>query len=479
MWGPKKTTKMQNKTKTTKTVTIKNINRRRRRVIRRGLQRRRIRRAIRRQRRQIPLARPVAFKRSIVNTNIANTTARVTGNDLVYKIPTTITNTNANVIAVIPSNPAYWKGTRVATIAKGYQNYRPLKFNVHYVPQCAATQAGNVIAGTIYHEAPSVDNLQQSLKTSNGGMITQVFKPATSVIKVGTNLQKNLYRIGGNIDDDSMPFYFIAVAIACKDINNNPVVPGYFYVEYSYLFKNPIGSSIEFANSGLSTFTSAIGNIKKANIKAILCEEFQTEPVTLAIGTQLDVEYDYDDQAWKFYYNQTAIATPNKYLWIFSNEQANSLNNQQMKAMTRTAIEYDQLLDENPRPKTIILQPYTALLEEAPNGIIRTYMTEQLSKEVELNSNQGYKYYISHYTDQPFGKFDYLYDDIISFTADALLYYLKKSAVVRKPPVYNIDEDYETTLVNLAELTIEAKAHQDLMKDPKTVHLSPYADEPK
>jgi hypothetical protein len=470
---------MQNKTKTTKTITTKTTNRRRRRVAKRGILRRRIRRAIRRQRRQIPLARPVAFKRSIINTNIANTTARVTGNDLVYKIPTTITNANANVIAIIPSNPAYWKGTRVATIAKGYQNYRPLKFNVHYVPQCAATQAGNVIAGTIYHEAPSVDNLQQSLKTSNGGMITQVFKPATSVIKVGTNLQKNLYRIGGNIDDDSMPFYFVAVAIACKDSNNNPVVPGYFYVEYSYLFKNPIGSSIEFANSGLSTFNSALGSIKKANVKAILCEDFVTEPVTLAIGTQLDIEYDYDDQSWKFYYNQTAIATPNKYLWIFSNEQSNALNQQQMKAMTKTEIIYDEQLDADPRPETIILQPYTALIEEAPNGIIRTYMTEQLLKEVELNSNKGFKYYLSYDTDQPFGNFDYLYDDIISFTADALLYYLKKTTVVRKPPTYNLAQDYETTLINLSELTLEAKAHQTLMKDPKVIHLPPSAEEPK
>jgi len=462
---------MQNKKTTkTKTRTIP------RRIRRNRLQKQRRRRAIRRAARNIPLAKPINFRRTITNTNIANTTARVSGKDLVYKIPTNITNSAANVIAVIPSNPAYWLGTRIATIAKGYQNYRPVKFNVHYIPQCAATQAGNVIAGTIYHEAPSIDNLQQSLKTSNGGMITQVFKPATSTIKVGTNLQKNLYRVGGDIDDDSMPFYFIAIAIACKDINNNAVVPGYFYVDYTYIFKNPIGGSIEFANSGLDTFPNAVTKVKKANIKAILCQDFQSVPVTLSIGTQLDVEYNYDDQAWTFFYNGSQISTPNKYMWIFSNEQSNGISNQQMREMTKDPIEYDEELEIS--DETYFLQPYMALIEQL-GQTIRTYTTEQLLKEVEINPDPNVKYYLSYTNDQDFGTYDYLYNDILSFVTSTAQKYLVKSAVVKKRPEIQYSSSFEPVVVNLEKLTLEAHTHRQLDKDPKVLHLSPDDEEPK
>lgn len=445
--------------------------------LRNRFQRQRRRRVRRRPPKNIPLAKPINFRRTLTNTNIANTTARVSGKDLVYKIPTNITNTAANVIAVIPSNPAYWLGTRIATIAKGYQNYRPVKFNVHYIPQCAATQAGNVIAGTIYHEAPSIDNLQQSLKTSNGGMITQVFKPATSKIKVGTNLQKNLYRVGGDIDDDSMPFYFIAVAIACKDMNNNAVVPGYFYVDYTYIFKNPIGGSIEFANSGLDTFSNAITKIKKANIKAILCQDFQSVPVTLSIGTQLDVEYDYDNQAWTFFYNGSQIASPTVYMWLFSNEQSNGLSSQQMQKMTRTPIEYDEEIVIG--PDGISLEPGTALIEQ--NGqSIRTYTTDHYFPiDIETSLDPNTKYYLSYINDQDFGTFDYIYNNILSFITTTSLRYLVKTTIVRQRPVSHNPDSFEPVTIQLDTLTLEAHAHKQLSAHPKTLHLSPLADEPK
>lgn len=474
MWGQSKNFKMQSKT--TKTITTKTQpNRPKPRKLRR-LRRITRRRRIPRRSRAMPLARPVNFRRTITNTNIANTTARVTGKDLVYKIPTTITNSAANVIAVIPSNPAYWLGTRVATIARGYQNYRPVRFHVHYVPQCAATQAGNVIAGTVYHEAPSVDNLQQSLKTSNGGMITQVFKPATSIVKVGTNLQKNLYRVGGDIDDDSMPFYFIAVAIACKDTNNNAVVPGYFYVDYTFIFKNPIGGSIDFGNSGLDTLTNAITKIKKGNIKAILCQEYNTVPVTLSIGTQLDIEYDYENQAWTFYYNGSQISTPNKYMWIFSNEQSNGVSNQQMKEMTKQPIQYDEEIEDHQQP--FILQPYTALIEQI-GDMIRTYTTQQLLKEVEMDPSPSAKYFVSYTDEQDFGKYDFLQDDIISFITNTATKYLIKNPSVRSKPEYHYSHSFEATLINLQQLTLDAHTTKQLDKNPKTMHLSPLDDEPK
>lgn len=186
---------------------------------------------------------------------------RIRGQDLIYKIPDQLeSNTNTSVLTVIPANPAYWLGTRMAAIASGYQNYRPLTFSVHYVPQCAVTQQGNVIAGTLWDMSPNDSNLQQTLRTSNGGMLTQCYKSATSKVILGRNLQYNLYRMGGKFDQQSNPFIFIAMTIATVNINNVQINPGYFYVTYEYELRNPIGDTIKYYNSGLIQQQNYISN---------------------------------------------------------------------------------------------------------------------------------------------------------------------------------------------------------------------------
>lgn len=60
-------------------------------------------------------------------------TLRLQGCDLVK--PISLTSDGGNTIfSVIPANPAYWEGTKIAAIASAYFNYRPLKLLFHYVP---------------------------------------------------------------------------------------------------------------------------------------------------------------------------------------------------------------------------------------------------------------------------------------------------------------------------------------------------------
>lgn len=341
---------------------LNKANRQLRRVVRQNQR-------VARRRNKINMAIAGNFKRSLNTLNVGATSARVAGRDLVYTIPDShITELDQPLIALIPSNPAYWLGTRIATVAKGYQNYRPVKFNVHYVPHCAATQAGNVIAGTIFHEAPSITNVQQSLKTSNGGILTQAFKPAVSVVKVGSNLQKNLYRVGGDIDDDSMPFYYIAIAIACRNTDGQSIIPGYFYVDYTYIFKNPIGSSVEFSNSGLTTFNDQLSTMKSQNVKLIIAQPYTTISMSLGIGSTVDVEYDVENQAYTFLYNNTPIDAPDGYVWVLSNEQNNSLTTNQMAARTKVPITYTLTFPNDPSDLYSIA-PGTALLYTINNTI--------------------------------------------------------------------------------------------------------------
>jgi hypothetical protein len=247
------------------------------------------------------------FKKDFQVLAQTGNTMKVKGRDLVYSIPSTLeTSNDTDIITIIPANPAYWTGTRVSAIASGYQNYRPLKFSVSYIPQCAVTQQGNVIAGTLWAMAPSKQNLQQTLRTSNGGMLTQCYNPKTSRVQLKGNLQFNLFRMGGKFDQEANPFIFIALSIATTDANGNRIIPGYFYVTYEYEFKNPIGNTVQYYNSNIvkKKILSDYTNVSAINL----------QQNTAPLGSIL--QYD-DDQ---YTYNDDKVnLTSDSLLWYFAN----------------------------------------------------------------------------------------------------------------------------------------------------------------
>lgn len=336
---------------------IKNINRRITKIAkkvkkikkRRMLNKRQPRYIIRRRRKRRNLAAAYmkSFKREFSILRQTGTSMRVKGRDLIYKIPNSLeSNNNTDVITVIPCNPAYWTGTRMAAISAGYQNYRPIIFKVTYVPQCAVTQQGNVIGGTIWNMSPNDSNLQQTLRTSNGGMLTQCYKPFTTNIELGTNLQFNLFRMGGKFDQEANPFIYIAMSIGTKDSNNNNIIPGYFYVHYEYELKNPIGDTIKYFNSGL------IQNIQKPNIYVnqtlINCNDKHVN-----IGATIQ---DDDRYTW---FDKEIIIDETSYVWYFCN----------------------QLKTENEEPESNELIIPGSILTE----VSTTSITQQLGKTYFLN----------------------------------------------------------------------------------------------
>jgi hypothetical protein len=287
---------------------IKKIQRQTRKL--RNIMRRKIRN-IRKinKRRGINIAKTNYFKKNFKILNQTGNTMRVKGRDLIYSIPDGLENlSSTNIITIITANPAYWSGTRMAGIASAYQNYRPIKFHVHYVPQCAVTQQGNVIAGTLWNIAPNNTNLQQTLRTSNGGMLVQCYKNAVSKVQLGRNLQFNLFRMGGKFDQESNPFIFAAMTIATTDTNGNRINPGYFYLDYEYELKNPIGDTIKYYNSGLIQKKNYNGNY--INETAIYCEK--DKDINQLSILQLDNnQYSYHEQI--------VNVDEDDYIWYFNN----------------------------------------------------------------------------------------------------------------------------------------------------------------
>lgn len=86
-------------------------------------------------------------------------TLRLAGCDLVRPISSTAGTGAGNIFAVIPANPAYWEGTKIAAIASAYFNYRPIRLRFHYVPQVPVTVAGTVVSGTLWCGQSASDSL--------------------------------------------------------------------------------------------------------------------------------------------------------------------------------------------------------------------------------------------------------------------------------------------------------------------------------
>ena len=217
---------------------------------------------------------------------------RIRGCDLVTSVPSEVTSDSNFIFTAITCNPCYWSGTRIAQVGAMYMNYRPIKMVFCYVPQVAVTQQGTVVMGTVWNGSAPTDNLQQTLFTSNGGMMTQCYSPAVTEVKLGSNLPQNVFNTNGPLSQDTNPFMFLAASRGAD------VVPGYFYVMYEYEFKNALGQAWQFGVN-YKTRTSALSNTNVDNISVVPLSQYgQYGPGTI---------FGYDRVAGRLTYNNRLV----------------------------------------------------------------------------------------------------------------------------------------------------------------------------
>lgn len=172
----------------------------------------------------------------------------IEGEDLVIPTPNTlpVDAVPAQVFLLIPANPLYWVGTRISGIAAVYQQFRPLGFDVEYIPQVPVTCPGQVIVGTLWNNGSPTQTLQQTLMSSNGGNMRACYEKFHShVICSKKTLPLNFY----NIHDDlalntSNPFYWLAHYSGAWHGGNTPTTnqPGWVYVKWRYAFSVGLGN---------------------------------------------------------------------------------------------------------------------------------------------------------------------------------------------------------------------------------------------
>jgi len=402
---------------------------------------------------------------------LSGTSAIVSGTDLIYKIPTQLNgDSTTSVITMIPANPAYWTGTRISAIAQGYQNYRPISFRVHYIPQCAVTQQGNVLAGTLWNEVPTDDNLQQTLKTSNGGTLTQCYKPATSTVRMKTNLQYNLYRMGGAIDQESNPFIFIALQIGCTDANSQPIIPGYFYITYKYILKNPIGTGIIYQNKGRTILNNTFQVLN--NSVAYTLTQQTLNNIVIPTGTRLDIEKQQDNTV-EVYYNGTYLLTITDQqtltpVWILQNQPNITTTQLRQAPSTKIPIYYDNsvvAVQGNIQLQTRIPMTYET------NNYIVTFINIGEPATVTVEPNTKF-YYTSEFN--TFGQLTFSENNTLIFEADKQEFELifgqyprsiKPNTIARKIEQENIRKALDTVVEVLESIDEDCK-EEDIKATP-------------
>jgi len=320
------------------------------------------------------------FKRYMRVIRTDDTSMVVTGMDLVYSVQELEEQygNDKQVLTIIPANPAYWVGTRVASIATAYQKFRPLKFVVHYVPMVSYLQRGNVFGGTIWDNlnVPKT-KIQQTLVTTPGGLSTQACKAKTAEVKCKDNLSKNLYSIAGQLDQVSNPFYYVAIGVGNFNDENQRVTPGFFWVSYTYSFKNPVGMNTHFSNLGLISLdemlykpntTAMLGNYKTYKLRG--------ETRTLAMFTEVQIDTGENGDLITKYNGDYVPITEEDRLWVFQNYDVNEDS-------------YNKIFTLNPKAARQI-QPTQGSYALTGNNIYLIWLNEETNIfQCFINGNQN------------------------------------------------------------------------------------------
>lgn len=167
------------------------------------------------------------------------------GVDLIEPIPQYSSSQSGQnaIFCTVPANPLYWKGTRIAAQASAYQQYRPLKFSVKYVPSVPVTVPGQVVYGTMWNVGTDLGAFQQSLATSNGGGITTCYQSVWSHVRCSNKyLPLRFYNVGDDMTENTTnPFVWIAYYTG--ELSGTVSGPGYVLLHWKYEFTVGIGQN--------------------------------------------------------------------------------------------------------------------------------------------------------------------------------------------------------------------------------------------
>lgn len=227
----------------------------------------------------------------------------------------------ANISFYAPANPASWNGTRIAAIASGYQSYRPLKFRIHYRPQVGSNSDVAVFIGTLWQTnyITSTDSLEPSLLTSPGGVYTPAWQSCVSNVHCGNYLPQRMFPTR-DPHQTTVPFAIVARAVSGGAVS---AFPGRIFVEYTYEFRNAIGSGDGFAPAKVTSVSVSSG-VAVSSVgtppAGVLVDFNNALSTNIPLGATVSWTQDISD-ATKFILSLNGSDAPNSTgtLYVYSN----------------------------------------------------------------------------------------------------------------------------------------------------------------
>lgn len=189
-----------------------------------------------------------ATQRQKVNTRRgATNNTIISGSEIVNSVPFKLEEDGSVVFSLIPANPCYWTGTNISQQASQYTAYRPIRFGYTYIPQVSVNHDGIVQVGTLWCTSVSSTALSQTLQTSPGGCMSQVWSRFSKNVPL-SGLQQSKFNTNGELAQSTNPFMLVAYNRGATQLDDSGqyILPGTLIIHYTYKLFNKIGSGAVF-----------------------------------------------------------------------------------------------------------------------------------------------------------------------------------------------------------------------------------------
>lgn len=231
----------------------------------------------RRQRQNLPAA--YASSTTTASTVRQNRNGRAT---LTFReiFPLTLNEEAGVVDLILPFSPCKWLGTRTATLCSTYSSFRPKRVRITYRPIRGANNSGAVAIGCIFDGAAAHftnrDTGFQALTASNGGYLTNIWKPHSSMVALQTSLRANTFPLY-NVDPDDIPFYILGIVSGIA----NGVTAGYIEINATLTLHNPLTNIIPNTSSNYveGQFVDESTETQQSTILKLPVAAFSSNPV--------------------------------------------------------------------------------------------------------------------------------------------------------------------------------------------------------
>lgn len=215
---------------------------------------------------------PVAY--GSANTSRLNFQVAANGSTIMYSTEIfPVERTDGVVDKMIPICPTKWGGTRTATFAQTFASYRPKFVRISWVPNAPTSLGASVTFGTVTDGAsfrPTDRNqVATMLSATNGGIVTSIWKPVSTQVKLGTNLRANTFPTR-NTSMDDIPFWVLC-QVGTDDSTRGSQY-GFIKLEVRWHLHNPIaiGNNLSYCEVEMdfshdTTNNATVMHVKGAN----------------------------------------------------------------------------------------------------------------------------------------------------------------------------------------------------------------------